>query len=523
MARAAKTLDIEKTLWDSADALRGSMDASEYKNVVLGLIFLKYVTDAFESRKAELDAATRDPDQDDYYTDDDTIRGTIVNDPDEYRSNNVFWVPEDARWDAIVAKGAQSDLGEAIDNAMLAIERTNSSLKGVLPITYNRAELDRQRLKQVVDLIAKVGFDNINEDRDILGRVYEYFLLQFDMQYGRAAGEFYTPRDVVGLLVEMVEPFEGRVYDPCCGSGGMFNQSLKFAEAHGGSLRSVSVFGQESNPTTWKLAKMNMALKGIDADLGDQWADTFANPVHKDLKADFVLSNPPYNISSWHRQENDPRWAYGIPPAGNSNYAWMQHIVHHLAPGGTAGVVMANGTLTTEQSGEDGIRRALLEADVVDCIVTLPDKLFYTTGIPVCLWFFSRSRAGLKGQRARNGEVLLIEAKRLGKMVSRTNRELSDDDIARIAGTYHAWRGTSTDHYVDIPGFCAGVSLETIADQHHVLTPGRYVGHAATEDDGEDPDDKVTRLVAELDEYFVRGAELETRIRKNLKALGHDI
>ena len=499
------------------------MDASEYKNVVLGLIFLKYVTDAFESRRAELEAATRDPENDDYFTEDDAVRETILGDADEYRSANVFWVPEGSRWDAIVAKGAQADLGEVIDEAMLGIEQSNSSLRGVLPITYNRAELDRTRLKQVVDLIAKIGFTNIDEDRDILGRVYEYFLLQFDMQYGRAAGEFYTPRDVVELLVEMVEPFQGRVYDPCCGSAGMFNQSLKFAEAHGGSLKSISVYGQESNPTTWKLAKMNMAIKGIEADLGAQWADTFANDLHKDLKADYILSNPPYNISTWHRKTDDPRWQYGTPPAGNSNYAWMQHIVHHLAPGGTAGVVMANGTLTTETGGEDDIRRALVEADLVDCIVTLPDRLFYTTGIPVCLWFFSRARGGQKEQRSREGEVLFIDAKRLGQMVSRTNRELTAEEVERIAGTYHAWRGTSDESYEDETGFCRSATLEDIEANHFVLAPGRYVGLVRGESDDEPHDEKVVRLLSELAEHFASSAALEARVRRNLKVLGHDL
>lgn len=520
--RANGEQGLEQRLWDMADALRGSMDASEYKNVVLGLIFLKYVSDAFEARREELDAAIQNPKLDLYFEDYDIGVEIVVEDRDRYAEANVFWVPPEARWDVIQSKAKQPDIGEIIDDAMLAIEHDNDRLKGVLPVGYANPTLDKRRLGEVVDLISGIGFHDIDKDRDILGRVYEYFLLKFDMAYGRAAGEFYTPRDVVQLLVEMVAPFEGRVYDPCAGSGGMFVQSADFVTAHGGSVNDIAVYGQESNPTTWKLAKMNLALKGIEADLGDQWADTFANDKHPDLKADFALSNPPYNIDSWHRVEDDPRWKYGVPPARNSNFGWMQHILHHLAPGGAAGVVMANGTLTTEQSGEDEIRRRMLEDDVVDCIVTLPTQLFYTTQIPVCLWFFSRARGGQKGQRERTGEVLFVNAKHVGEMVSRTNRELIKDDIAKIAGVYHAWRGTSDQTYEDEPGFCRSVELDEIWEHDAVLTPGRYVGVAEIEDDSEAFDQKMERLVGELAEHFARGTELEARIRRNLKEVGYD-
>lgn len=499
------------------------MDASEYKNVVLGLIFLKYVSDAFDARRAQLEALIADPNSDYYFEDPALAVQAVLENRDFYLSHNVFWVPEEARWSSIQNAAKLPGLGERIDTAMVAIERDNDRLKGVLPTGYANPTLDQSRLGQVVDLIGGIGFSDLEQDRDILGRVYEYFLLKFDMAYGRAAGEFYTPRDVVQLLVEMVEPYQGRVYDPCCGSGGMFVQSANFVQAHGGSVNDISVYGQESNPTTWKLAKMNLALKGIEANLGDQWADTFSRPLHPDLRADFILSNPPYNIDTWHRDENDRRWVYGAPPQGNANYAWVQHILHHLAPGGTAGVVMANGTLTTERSGEHDIRRKMLEGNIVDCIVTLPTQLFYTTPIPVCLWFFSRGRDGSRGQRKRTNEVLFINAKHVGQMVSRTNRELTEADIAKITDTYHAWRGTSKDDYDDEAGFCRSVPLAEIWKHDGVLTPGRYVGIADAEDDGEPFEEKMERLLSELAEHFKKGTELEERIRRNLKEVGYEL
>lgn len=523
-ARPAKDNHIEAQLWEAADTLRGSMDASEYKNVVLGLIFLKYVSDAFDARRAELDALLQDPDSEYFFDDYDRGVQFLLENRDFYLSHNVFWVPAEARWQELQDAAKQSGLGERIDAAMLAIERENDSLRGVLPSGYANPTLDQTRLGQVVDLIGSIGFTDLEADRDVLGRVYEYFLLKFDAKYGKAAGEFYTPRDVVQLMVEMIEPYQGRVYDPCAGSGGMFVQSANFVRAHGGSINDISVYGQEFNPTTWKLAKMNLALKGIEADLGEQWADTFARPQHPDLRADYILSNPPYNIDVWHRDENDPRWAYGVPPKRNSNFAWMQHILHHLAPSGDAAIVMANGTLTSEQSGEGDIRRKMFEDDIVDCVVTLPTQLFYTTGIPVCLWFFSRSRAGDRNRRTRQGEVLFINATGLGRMVSRTNRELTQDDIAKITDTYHVWRGSdSSEQYAGEPGFCKVATRDEIEANGYVATPGQYVGTPDVEDDGIPLEEKMAALTAELADHFERGAELEARIRRNLKEVGFDL
>ena len=521
MARPAKDNTLEADLWDAAKALRGSMDASQYKNVVLGLVFLKYVSDAFDARAIELDSMTRDSSQADYFTDDDKIRKAIVEDPDEYRSENVFWVPEEARWSTLAAKAGQPNLGELIDEAMLAIERDNERLRGVLPREYASRELDKSRLKQVVDLVSNIGFENLEQDRDVLGRIYEYFLMKFDMEFGRGAGEFYTPKDVVELLVEMVEPYEGRVYDPCCGSGGMFVQSKAFLAKHGGKLTDLSVYGQEFNPTTWKLAKMNLALQGINADLGDQWADTFRVNKHPDLRADHILANPPYNIDDWHRVEDDPRWSrFGVAPAGNANYAWMEHIWHHLAPGGTAGIVMANGAMTTNTKAEAAIREAMLVGDAIDCVVTLPSQLFYTTPIPVCLFFLSKGRDGTTGERQRLGEVLFIDGKDLGEMVSRTNRELTGDDIELIADTYKAWKSDSDDaSYEDVAGFCKSASAKEIEGHGHVRTPGRYVGLEEAEDDGVPIEAKLRTLVGELEEHFKTGTELEKRVRRNLKEL----
>ena len=521
MARVAKDNTLAAELWAAATALRGSMDASKYKNVVLGLVFLKYVSDAFEARAEQLDQLTRDPDQADYYTDDDAIRAAIVEDPDEYRSVNVFWVPEQARWSNIAAKAGQPNLGELIDDAMLAIENDNDRLRGVLPRDYASRELDKTRLKQVVDLVSNIGFADLDADRDILGRVYEYFLMKFDMEYGRGAGEFYTPKDVVELLVSVVEPYSGRVYDACAGSGGMFVQSARFLKEHGGSLTDVSVYGQEYNPTTWKLAKMNMALQGINADLGDQWADTFRIDKHPDLRAMHILMNPAYNQADWHRVEDDPRWRhFGVPPAGNANYAWMQHAWHHLAPGGTAGIVMANGAMSTGTTAESAIRKAMVEADAIDCIVTLPSQLFYTTQIPVCLFFLSKGRDGTTGQRDRRGEFLFLDGKNLGEMVSRTNKELTGGDIAKISDAYRTWRSADSDAgYEDVAGFSKSATLDEIAAHDYVLTPGRYVGLEEVEDDGIPIEVKLKQLVSELEQHFVEGAQLAQRVRRNLREL----
>ena len=498
-----------------ADALRGSMDAAEYKHVVLGLIFLKYISDAFEERHVRLEG-----EQD---------QGADAEDPDEYRAVSIFWVPREARWGHLKAEARQPTIGQLVDDAMAAIERDNPALKDVLPKDYARPALDKQRLGQLIDMISniKVG-DEDARSKDVIGRVYEYFLSQFASAEGKKGGEFYTPRCVVKLLVEMLEPYRGRVYDPCCGSSGMFVQSVEFIRAHttgngnGGRARGdISVYGQEFNYTTWRLAKMNLAIRGIEGQIAH--GDTFHNDRHPDLKADFILANPPFNVSDWggERLTDDKRWRYGVPPTRNANFAWVQHIVHHLAPEGAAGFVLANGSMSSNQSGEGEIRKNLIEADVVDCMVALPGQLFYSTQIPACLWFLARDRRG--GQfRDRRGEVLLVDARKLGRMVDRTHRELTDEDIARIADAYHAWRGEeAAGVYADISGFCKSTALEEVRKHGHVLTPGRYVGVEAQEDDGEPFDDKIQRLVAQLREQQTEAAKLDAAIVSSLKELGY--
>src|ERR687891_2746521 len=431
----------EAELWQMADALRGGMDAAEYKHVVLGLIFLKYISDAFEEQHAKLEA--------------DKAQGADPEDPDEYRALNIFWVPPEARWWHLKAQAKQSTIGQLVDDAMSGIERDNASLKGVLPKDYARPGLDKQRLGQLIDMVSNIRVgDAESRSKDILGRVYEYFLSQFASAEGKKGGEFYTPRCIVRLLVEMIEPYKGRVYDPCCGSGGMFVQSEKFIEAHRGKVGDISIYGQESNYTTWRLAKMNLAIRGIDAQIAH--GDTFHNDKHPDLKADYVLANPPFNDSDWRGEllKDDKRWVYGVPPAGNANFAWVQHFLHHLAPGGIAGFVLANGSMSSNQSGEGEIRKNIIEADLVDCMVALPGQLFYSTQIPVCLWFIARDKKNGRF-RDRRGETLFIDARKLGAMVDRTHRELTDANVARIAGTYHAWRGDKdAGDYADVPGFC---------------------------------------------------------------------
>jgi type I restriction enzyme M protein len=551
MARAPKTkngtaatVGYEAELWRMADALRGSMDAAEYKHVVLGLIFLKYISDAFEAQHAQLEA-----EQD---------QGADPEDPDEYRALNIFWVPPEARWSHLKAQAKQSTIGQLVDEAMAGIERDNPSLKGVLPKDYARPALDKQRLGQLIDLISniKVG-DAESRARDVLGRVYEYFLSQFASAEGKKGGEFYTPRCVVKLLVEMLEPFKGRVYDPCCGSSGMFVQSVEFIRAHtsgngnGGQARSdISIYGQESNYTTWRLARMNLAIRGIDGQIAH--GDSFHNDRFPDLKADYILANPPFNVSDWRGDLllMDQRWQYGVPPAGNANFAWVQHMVYHMAPTGLAGFVLANGSMSSNQSGEGEIRKNLIEADLVDGMVALPGQLFYSTQIPACLWFLARDKSGKSpapsmGQgwgeggrfRDRRGQVLFIDARKLGRMVDRTHRELTDEEIARIALTYHAWRGslssplfsgegegegTGTLEYHDIPGFCKSATLEDIRKHGYVLTPGRYVGAEAQEDDGEPFAQKMQRLTAQLREQQAEAAKLDEAIWRNLKGLGYD-
>ena len=550
------TTGYEADLWRMADTLRGNMDAAEYKHVVLGLVFLKYISDAFEEMHARLVGEEE--------------RGADPEDPDEYRADNIFWVPPEARWTQLEAQARQAAIGQVVDRAMSAIERDNPALKDVLPKDYARPALDKQRLGQLIDLISNIRVgDEDARSRDVLGRVYEYFLSRFASAEGKKGGEFYTPRCVVKLLVEMLQPYRGRVYDPCCGSSGMFVQSVEFLRAHangngnGGRARGdVSIYGQESNYTTWRLAKMNLAIRGIEGRIAH--GDSFHDDRHPDLKADFILANPPFNVSDWggERLTDDKRWQYGAPPRRNANFAWVQHMVHHLAPAGAAGFVLANGSLSSGQSGEGEIRKNLVEADLVDCMIALPGQLFYSTQIPACLWFLARDR-GNGRFRDRRGEVLFIDARKLGRMVDRTHRELTDDDIARIAETYHAWRGGTAvpateapqaadrgrgrdrrtasrskrrlhpvptppkesrgdgaPPYADVPGFCKSAPLEDIRKHGHVLTPGRYVGTEAEKDDGEPFEEKMKRLAADLRAQQTEGARLDAAIAENLKRLG---
>ncbi len=506
-------LGLEAKLWQAADKLRNNMDAAEYKHVVLGLIFLKYISDAFEERFQELK--------------DKKHEGWDPEDPDEYRAENIFWVPKEARWTHIKANAKTPEIGKILDDAMVAIERDNSSLKGVLSKNYARPALDKKRLGELIDLISTIGLgDKDNRSKDILGRVYEYFLSQFASAEGKRGGQFYTPQSVVRLLVEMLAPYKGRVFDPACGSGGMFVQSEKFIEAHGGRIGDISIFGQESNPTTWRLAKMNMAIRGIDANLGDTWGDSFRDNKHKDLKADYVLANPPFNDSDWGGKElaNDARWKYGTPPPGNANFAWVQHFLHHLSPRGVAGFVLANGSMSSQSSGEGEIRQALVENDLVDCIVALPGQLFYSTQIPVCLWFLARDRAtgvGLEGKklRDRRGETLFIDARKMGYLVDRVNRRFSEDEIEKIVSTYRRWRGDDHRPYSDEPGFCASTKTTDVSGHGFILTPGRYVG---SEEEIDDTifEERFAELRSELEQQFQTSSRLENLILGSLEGLG---
>ncbi|TWT18977.1 type I restriction-modification system subunit M [Luteimonas wenzhouensis] len=506
------SLGFEAELFKAADKLRGNMEPSDYKHVVLGLIFLKYISDAFEARHQAL--LTEDP--------------AAAEDRDEYLAENVFWVPKQARWSHLQANAKKPTIGTLIDDAMRAIEKENESLKGVLPKDYARPALNKVMLGELIDLISGIALgEDGSRSRDILGRVYEYFLGQFAGAEGKRGGEFYTPRSVVRVLVEMLEPYTGRVYDPCCGSGGMFVQSEKFVEEHGGRLGDIAIYGQESNYTTWRLCKMNLAVRGIDADIRWNNEGSFHKDELRDLRADFILANPPFNVSDWggERLREDVRWQFGVPPVGNANYAWLQHIHHHLAPNGTAGVVLANGSMSSQQSGEGEIRRAMLEADVVDCMVALPGQLFYSTQIPACLWFLAKGRSnGLVKKtklRDRRGQVLFIDARNMGVMVDRTRRELTDEEIKKIADTYHAWRGEKdAGEYADVPGFCKSATLDEIRRHDYVLTPGRYVGAAAQEDDGEPFAEKMARLAAQWREQRAEAARLDAAIEANLAALG---
>lgn len=510
MATKSRELSIEDKLWKTADALRGSMDASEYRNVVLGLIFLKYVSDSFETKYNEL--------MESEYPED-------AEDPDMYLSENIFWVPKEARWGLIQKSAKTPQIGEIIDSAMDEIEKNNDSLRGVLSKNYSSPDLDKSRLGEVVDLISDIHLGDKNaKQSDVLGRVYEYFLNEFASQEGKKGGEFYTPRSIVRTLVEMIEPYKGRIYDPCCGSGGMFVQSDKFVQEHQGKIGDLSVYGEESNPTTWKLAKMNLAIRGIDNNLGTHQGDTFTNDLHKGERFDYILANPPFNVKNWNgdKLREDARWQYGVPPVGNANYAWIEHIISKLAPDGKAGFVLANGSLSTSNKEEFAIRKAILEDDKIDAIVALPDKMFYSTGIPVSLWFVDMNKES-DDERSRKGETLFIDARDLGEMVDRTHRAFSKDDIKKVADTYHAYRGTNGQEYKDVAGFCKVAKLDEIAKNDYVLTPGRYVGLAKQEDDGEPFEEKMTRLTSELSDMFERSHELEDEIRRKLGAIGYEI
>jgi type I restriction enzyme M protein len=530
VSASTATIGFEAKLWLTADKLRNNMDAGEYKHVVLGLIFLKYISDSFEEHRAKLLAGSTAKTGD--------YAGANVEDADEYRAYNVFWVPADARWSHLQASAKLPTIGKLVDDAMVAIERDNPRLKGVLPKDYARPALDKQRLGELIDVIATIELTAASEGGswvkthrsvDLLGRVYEYFLTRFASAEGKNGGQFYTPSCVVRCLVEMLAPYKGRIYDPACGSGGMFVQSEKFVESHGGKLGDISIYGQESNATTRRLAVMNLALRGIEADFGTEHADTFRRVLHPDLRADYVIANPPFNDSDWFRQDDDVRWQYGVPPKGNANFAWVQHFIHHLAPQGMAGFVLANGSMSSNQSGEGEIRQKLIEADLVDCMVALPGQLFYSTQIPVCLWFLAKHKAAdaKRGFRDRRRQTLFIDARKMGTLIDRVHRELTEADLAQITRTYHAWRQavpapkSPAAKYQDIAGFCKSATTAEIAAHGHVLTPGRYVGAEEVADDGDPFEAKMPRLVAELHAQFAESAKLEAAIRANLKGLGY--
>jgi type I restriction enzyme M protein len=523
--------DLKKTLWAAADKLRSSMDAAEYKHIVLGLIFLKYISDAFDERREALVKGFQDPSSDLHLPDaDDHVHA--LEERDYYTMANVFWVPGQARWETLRANAKLFDIGTRIDRALDAIEADNPRLKGILDKRFGRAQLEPGKLGELIDLISTIGFTSTegHHAKDLLGEVYEYFLGQFANAEGKKGGQFYTPASVVKVLVEVLAPHKGKVYDPCCGSGGMFVQSEKFIESHGGKFGDISIYGQEANPTTWRLVAMNLAIRGMDFNLGKEPADTFHRDQHPDLKADYVLANPPFNISDWggDRLLDDKRWVHGTPPAGNANYAWLMHILHHLGPRGQAGVVLANGSMSSNQNSEGEIRRAMVEADVVEVMVALPPQLFFNTQIPACLWFLAKDKSGSgKGGRNRRGEVLFIDARKLGRMDTRVNRVFDDEDVQRIAATVHRWRADgelgSDEPYADVPGFCRAVKLADIAEHGHVLTPGRYVGAEAADDDDEAFNEKMERLTAQLAEQMVKGAELDAVIREKLGGLGYAV
>jgi len=503
MAENTTTVGFEDKLWLAADKLRGSMDASEYKHVVLGLIFLKYVSDSFSEKYEALVEENEG----------------FEEDKDEYTADNIFWVPLEARWSHITSYATSVDIGKNIDTAMELVEKENISLKGILNKNYSRPELDKTRLGELVTLFTnlEIGSD-IAKERDMLGRVYEYFISKFASAEGKLGGEFYTPSCIVRTLVEILEPYSGRVYDPCCGSGGMFCQSAKFVKEHQGNINNISVFGQESNPTTWKLARMNLALRQIEADMGSHNADTFHEDLHRTLKANYILANPPFNVSDWggEKIQDDIRWKYGVPPTGNANYAWLQHMVYHLAPNGVMGSVLANGSLSSNTSNEGVIRTAMIKDNIVDCIVAMPGQLFYSTGIPVSLWILRKNKV----ENIR-GKVLFIDARNLGHMVDRRVRELDEEDIRKIADTYHNWKNDM--EYEDIQGFCKSTGIDEIAEHGYVLTPGRYVGIEEIEDDGIPFEEKMEEIMNKLSKQFEESNKLEDNIRKALGGIGYEI
>lgn len=505
--KSTTNVGFEEKLWSAADKLRSHMDAAVYKHVVLGLIFLKYVSDSFEDRYQELV----------------NEQDGFEEEKDAYAEKNVFWVPQNARWDFIKKNAKKPEIGKIIDDAMGAIEKDNKALKGVLQKDYARPDLDKRMLGELVDLVSTIGLgDKVNKQKDTLGRVYEYFLSKFASAEGKLGGQFYTPGCIVKLLVEMIEPLKGRIYDPCCGSGGMFVQSLKFLEAHGGKTGQLSIFGQESNPTTWKLCKMNLAIRGLEGNLGEMNADTFHNDQHKDLKADYIIANPPFNVSDWggDQLKEDVRWKYGIPSTGNANYGWLQHMIHHLSPNGYAGIVLANGSLSSNQSNEGEIRKNFIKADLVDCIVSLPGQLFYTTSIPASLWFLSRNK-NQSDQRKRNNEVLFIDCRKLGVMTSRVNKELTDEEVKEIGRVYHAWRGEQNcGAYADKIGFCKSVQIDEIEKNSWSLTPGRYVGALEVIDDEAPFEERIYYLKNLLSIQFKESSDLQREISEQLNVLG---
>jgi len=519
----AGDLTYADKLFNAADLLRGAVAPYDYKYIVLGLIFLKYVSDAFEDRHETLQSQLRD-ERSDYYVagaSEDDMRA-VAEDRDEYTSANVFWVPPTARWAYIQAQGAQPDIGVIIDDAMRAIEAENAVLKGILFKNFAATQVAPHAYYELIGLVGAIGFGSAYaRERDVLGRVYEYFIGRFAETEGNAGGEFYTPRSVVKLLVEMLEPLEGRIFDPACGSGGLFVQSARFVAAHTGNPGAISVYGEESLEATWKICRMNLAIRGISGTIA--LGNSFHDDKFKSLRADYVLANPPFNISKWRGGllQDDARWVYGLPPDNNANYAWIQHFIYHLAPSGRAGFVMSNGSMSAGNV-EGDLRRRIVEDDLVDCMVALPGQLFYTTGIPVCLWFLAKRKEG-RGQHGHRGETLFIDARKLFRKVDRTHNELTAAQVARIAGTYHAWRGEpGLRAYADVPGYCRAATLDEIRGHGHVLTPGRYVGAEAVEDDGEPFEDKMTRLVETLDEQFAASAQLEQAIRQNLQGLGYN-